>query len=100
MADLLTDLAPVEPTHCDWCLTFSGLTKKGRACCELRALAAMPKERRQAFYQGVWKDQGFDVATKLKQDVAAEYQRKVAHDAAKRTQYMAAAKAALVRPKI
>ena len=28
---------------CDWCLSDSGRTKKGRACCELRMLANAPR---------------------------------------------------------
>lgn len=60
---------------CDWCLSFAGRTMKGRACCELRALALMPKARRQEVYTRVWKEDGQAVAEKLKNDVAAEYQR-------------------------
>jgi hypothetical protein len=78
MADLLTGLEPEPPAHCDWCLTFSGRTKKGRKCCELRELASMPKEQRQAVYNAVWTDQGFEAAGALKAAVVGEYKRRLA----------------------
>ena len=69
---------------CEWCLTFSGRTKKGRRCCELRALAAMPKSRRQEVYNRVRREDGHDGADQLVKDVTAEYRRKVEYDAAKK----------------
>ena len=61
---------------CEWCVSFSGMTKKGRACCELRALAAMPKASRQEVYAKVLRESGAEAAEKLKADVLAEYRRK------------------------
>jgi len=89
-------IAPAGP--CEWCLTFAGRTKKGRACCELRALAAMPKAQREIVYAKVKREDGQTAMEQLKQDVVAEYKRRVAFDAAKRGSFVAAAKAALVRP--
>lgn len=96
MADDL--IAQAEQGPCEWCLTFSGRTMKGRRCCELRALAAMPKARRQEVYNQTLKDDGVDAMKKLMQDVGAEYQRLVQFRAAKRDQLSAPARAALSRP--
>lgn len=85
---------------CEWCLTFAGRTKKGRACCELRALAGMMKQQREDVYMRVWKDDGREAAEQLKASVNAEYRRKVAFDAAKREALVGAAKSALLRPRI
>lgn len=91
----------IEPTGpCEWCLTFAGRTKKGRACCELRALAAMPKAQREIVYAKVKREDGQTAMEQLKQDVMTEYKRKVAFVEAKRGSFVAAAKAALVRPNI
>jgi hypothetical protein len=97
----MADGSVIEPTGpCEWCLTFEGRTKKGRPCCELRALAGMPKAQREAVYMKVWKEDGADAYEKLKRDVVAEYKRRVAFMQAKRGSFVAAAKAALVRPSI
>ena len=53
-----------------------GMTKKGRACCELRALAALPKARRLEVYAKVLRESGEAAADKLRADATAEYQRK------------------------
>ena len=94
----MADGSVTEP--CDWCLTFSGRTKKGRACCELRALAGMPKAQREAVYIKVLKDDGVDAMNKLKVAVTGEYKRRVAYTTAKRGSLVASAKAALARPKL
>ena len=65
---------------CEWCLTFAGRTKKGRQCCELRALAAMPKAQRQDVYMRVRREEGLEASEQLKKAVVAEYRRKVEHD--------------------
>jgi len=85
---------------CEWCLTFSGMTKKGRPCCELRALANMPKAQREAVYLKTMKEDGLDAYEAQKKAVVAEYKRRIAFNDAKRGSLVAAAKAALVRPKI
>lgn len=85
---------------CEWCLTFAGRTKKGRECCELRALAAMPKAQREAAYMKVWKEDGQAAMERLKGNVMAEYQRRVAYHAQKRAAQVGAAKAAFLRPKL
>lgn len=85
---------------CEWCLTFSGRTKKGRPCCELRALAGMPKAQREAVYMKALKEDGFDAVDALKAAVVGEYKRRMAFNDAKRGSFVAAAKAALVRPSI
>ena len=69
---------------CEWCLTFSGRLIKGRTCCELRMLAAMPKARRQDVYARVRTTEGSEALEKLKRDVSAEYQRLVAYREVKR----------------
>jgi hypothetical protein len=93
--DLLTQ---AEQGPCEWCLTFSGRMKKGRVCCELRMLAAMPKARRQEVYNQTLKDDGVEAMKKQQQDVATEYRRLVEFRAAKHEALSAPAKAALLRP--
>jgi hypothetical protein len=102
MDDLLSGLTPPEPAHsqhCEWCLAFSGRTKKGRACCDLRELASMPKEQRQQVYISVMND-GPDVLEALKRAVTGEYKRRMAHVQGIHQAGIAAAKAALARPRI
>jgi hypothetical protein len=93
----LIDQAEQAQGPCDWCLTFSGMTKKGRACCELRALASMPKARRQEVYNKTMREDGTEAYKSLQAAVSAEYQRLVAFRAAKREGLVAGAKTALLR---
>ena len=83
---------------CEWCLTFSGRLMKGRACCELRMLATIPKARRQEVYNRVRREDGQSAVDQMVKDVAAEYKRRQAFDAAKREVLTGPAKAALLRP--
>lgn len=83
---------------CEWCLTFSGRTKKGRACCELRALAMMPKAQRQDVYMRTLKEDGIEAEKALKAAVGAEYRRYTEFKDQARKGHLAAAKAALSRP--
>lgn len=102
--DLLGMSAPPEVPEqaelCEWCLTFSGRTKKGRPCCELRALASMPKAQREPVLMKVWKEDGAPAMERLKAAMVAEYKRRVAFNRAKHGSFVASAKAALLRPSI
>lgn len=61
---------------CDLCLSWSGRTTKGAPCCEIRALAELPKVRRQAVYAQVKQEQGDEALQQLKAAVMVEYQRR------------------------
>jgi hypothetical protein len=61
---------------CNMCKTFSSMYKKENRCCEIRQIAAMPKEQRQAEYDRVRKEQGEEVAKTFIHEVVQEYQRK------------------------
>lgn len=66
--------------RCEWCLTFSGRTKKGRPCCELRALAAMPRTARENVYMDTHIEHGVDAKRALQEQVKAEYRRKLDYE--------------------
>lgn len=85
---------------CEHCATFSGRKTKGAPCCELRALAEMPKAQRQAVYEAKRKEDGESAVKALAQAVSQEYQRRVAFNAAKPESAKNAACGGLTRPKI
>jgi hypothetical protein len=98
----MADGSVIEPTGpCEWCLTFEGRTKKGRPCCELRALALMPKSQRDAVLLKVLREDGIDAMEARKAEAFAEYKRwREFRGLMKPAAGIAAAKAALARPRI
>ncbi|MCB4349749.1 hypothetical protein LA345_38805 (plasmid) [Burkholderia vietnamiensis] len=77
----MSDAAP-----CERCQTFSGLYWKQNRCCTVRMLANSPKPHRVAAMNKVRAEQGIEAAEKLKADIAAEYHRRIAYMAARKSQ--------------
>jgi hypothetical protein len=56
---------------CDFCAAHSGRYDMNRKCCQLRHIAAMPTNRRRAYYEQVNKEQGKEAANALIAEINA-----------------------------
>lgn len=70
---------------CERCLTFSVLYWKQNRCCMVRMLANSPKPHRVAAMNKVRAEQGIEAAEMLRADIAAEYHRRNAYMAARKS---------------